>query len=248
LLITTDLTERQQFLDRMGRGLPDKGVEIHPDKTNVSNNANTAEWFPWCGFVFQTTTGHVKLDYTRFYDGGQVAGSLTVDYQRPGDHLRGQLLTFCRPRCLPLLFDGAINSPSMRRYNFYQLIAFAAVKTMHYLAGSSWRFTNESFLATAIEDTIRFAYRLIQSRLRKALNVPVPFLGVLPATWLGRKAWNDVARWSAGGGGGGRHSVVVVTLELPILPSREQRSHLECVAAQAWNELDVDRLLTAKKR
>lgn len=226
LLITTDPNERTQFLDRMSKGIPSKGVEIHPDKTQVSDDHTV--WFSWCGFLFDATNGSVKLDYSRFYD-GIVSGSLTVDFQNPGAHLQTQQLqTFCRPRCIPLLFDSAINSVFMRFYNFYQLIGFAAVKTMHY---DSLRFTNEAFLSKSIEDVIRFSYRLIQIRLKD--YVVEPFLGSTQAMWIGRKAWNDVARYCG-------HSV---TLTLPTLSSRDKRSKLENIAVQAWHGLGVDRLM-----
>jgi telomerase reverse transcriptase len=262
LLITTDIKERTQFLDRMAQGLPEKGVEIHPDKTKVSggddetNHSVAVEecWFPWCGFLFHTTTGHVKLDYTRFYDNGLVAGGLTVRYQyRPGDHLRfQQLLTFCRPRCVPLLFDPAINTIDIRRYNFYQLMAFCAVKTCAYL--DALHFVNGSFLSSAINETIIYAYRLIRLRLRHELHddhvsssnggrrpSSSCFLGRTAATWLGRKAWNDVVRYKKGGGPNS-----VILLELPVL-SRQQRGRLERVAACAWKELRVDRLIVATR-
>lgn len=223
LLITTDSSEREKFYSQMSKGIPSRGVEIHPDKTQLSQDDD--ETFPWCGFLFNIKTGEVRLDYSRFHD-GVVSGGLTADFRNPGAHFISQMQTFCRPRCIPLLFDSAINTISNRIYNFYQLVAFAFVKIVLY----DLPFSNERFFSVAIEQTFQFSYRLIEARLRPYSHEA--FLDYSNAQWLGCKAWNDVARLS-------QHAF---SLDLPTI-HRKRRLMLERIAGQALVDLSLDRLM-----
>ena len=48
--------------------------------------------------------------------------------QEPGKALSAKLCAHLRPKCHPLLFDSAINSPATVRLNIYQLVLLAAMK------------------------------------------------------------------------------------------------------------------------
>lgn len=48
--------------------------------------------------------------------------------QEPGSALAGKLCAHLRPKCHPLLFDSALNSPATVRLNLYQLMLLAAMK------------------------------------------------------------------------------------------------------------------------
>ena len=63
-------------------------------------------------------------------------GAWLLHPQEPGRALAGKLCAHLRPKCHPLLFDGAINSPATVRLNMYQLMLLAAMK-LHCQVGCS---------------------------------------------------------------------------------------------------------------
>ena len=230
-MVTTDVSDLERFFTKMHRGDPNLGVEINREKTCSSiqleirkdddgddTDTQTIQacatcYFPWCGMLFDTATGQVRNDYSRFVE-IQGRDSLTVQRVRQeGVHLLGQMKLFVRPRCLPILFDPFINTLTTQVVNFYQMMVFAAVKTAEYLKSMSPTTTNHlgssksavlsnvPFLMGGIQTTIDFAYSLIESRLRKAfreMNAPEPgFRGLLKAdmaVWLGWRAFYDTFR------------------------------------------------------
>jgi len=229
LMVTTDLSKLQRFFATMHRGDPALGVTINQDKTCssvkveiLSENDDTEKTtipsfscrlFPWCGMLFDPSTGEVRNDYSRF---AAILGrdSLTVQLvSQEGVHLLRQMKLFIRPRCLPILFDPSINTLPTQGINFYQLVLFAAVKTAEYLASinSSTHRTsdgrnrcacpNAHFLTGGIETTIKHAHSLIQGRLQKAhkemLEAEHQLRNLLKsemALWLGWQAFYDVFR------------------------------------------------------
>ena len=210
LLISQRRQELRTFLETMHQGNAELGAQINREKTQVSvhvtleekddpgsdtkttlttrrclNPTKTRRFFPWCGMLFDTRTGHVRIDYSRF-QGGKARDSLTVDYSSTTHQgglphqLRTQLQTFVRPRCLPILFDPVINGELVPSINFYQLLFFAAVKLVFYVqdldrmthlgathpsSTTSMKTRRHVFLVDCIDATIDFAYALIVSRL-----------------------------------------------------------------------------------
>lgn len=229
LMVTTDLSKLQCFFAKMHHGDPALGVTINQEKTCSSITveiltvdddtevkiipSSSCRLFPWCGMLFDSSTGEVRNDYSRF---AAIKGrdSLTVQLvSQEGDHLLRQMKLFVRPRCLPILFDPSINSLPTQVTNFYQLLLFAAVKTAEYLssiASSTHRrndgknrcaFPNNRFLTSGIETTIKHSHSLIQGRLRKSykeMHVEEHQLRNLlkfeMALWLGWQAFHDVFR------------------------------------------------------
>jgi telomerase reverse transcriptase len=158
----------RNFLAKMYRGIPELGAQINANKTVVNSGmslcieAETGERiavpvrasdrlnhhgrvvFPWCGLLFDPRTGDVSMDYGRFY-GGKIRDSLTVDYDgSEGKKMEYRMQNYVLPRCLPILYDPLINSFEMIVLNFYQMMLFAATKTVEHLRSLvSYTFSSE---------------------------------------------------------------------------------------------------------
>lgn len=230
LLVTTELVDLERFFLTMHRGDARLGVEINKDKTNSSadlkipvDDGSTDEigikarvesdFFSWCGMLFDTITGEVRIDYNRFVD-GRGGDDLTVErVSHEGEQLLVQMKRFVRPRCIPILFDPFINTLTVQVVNFYQMMVYSAVKTVEYLrslgnelAPRTPLLSNPHFLVCGIESTIDFGYNLIKGRLKMGLHgmsVGSSTDGLLKpaiAIWLGWRAYYDVFRQLPNGG------------------------------------------------
>ena len=244
LLVSTNLDDMEHFFATMYRGDRDLGVNINKDKTCSSislkiadedtiGNASThvdiqglnlcSHNFPWCGMLFDVTTGEVRIDFTRFVD-GKGRDTLTVDtVNQKGEHLFANMKQFVKPRCLAILYDPTINGSKVRVINYYQLMAYAAVKTAEYLKylrlhtpdtnsrDKGAIFINAPFLLHCVEHTISFATDLINARVNTKQNSatrtseqqcvktnltrrPIFFLPRSLTIWLGWRAFHDVFR------------------------------------------------------
>ena len=183
LLISDSLQRIQQFVYTMDKGAPELGATINRDKTQVSCNLSfqrdggepvslkardTKTHFPWCGMLFDTRTGEVRIDYSRFYDGKAGHGLTVYSSNREGHQLASQMKLYVRPRCLPILFDPTINSFKVLCVNLYQLFMMGAVKLAFHLKTCKRmgiEISNTDFLIQCIESTISFALGLVRSRL-----------------------------------------------------------------------------------
>jgi len=133
---------------------------------------NGRKFFPWCGFLFDTNTGEVAVDYDRFR-GGKLVRSLTIDADgREGERLARRLEAFLFPRCLPILFDNSINSFPTIVTNFYQMMLLGACKTREYIVGLNsitrrppHNIHNTSFLLDRISGLSRYAIKNIRSKV-----------------------------------------------------------------------------------
>jgi len=225
MLVTTNLTLLEKFLKTMYRGEPRLGVNINRQKTQVSvpvsfesedNNgtnislsppsdevdsgegsvAGSRQYFPWCGMLFDVQSGEVRVDYSRFFD-GKGGDVLTVERaSQHGERLAVAMKVFVRPRCIPVLFDRLVNSTKTQITNFYQLLAFGAVKTAEYMRSSDLVFSspkaNLAFIVDSIESTISYSYNLINQRLKSTERPDLEAsFGRGAAFWLGWKAFYD---------------------------------------------------------
>lgn len=219
LLITTKKDLSEEFLTVMNDGSDDLGVHINKEKTLVNysmqlkndddveemlpcpvadSEANGRARFPWCGMLFDTETGEVSVDYSRFAN-GKVTDSLTVDRSgAEGRQLEIRMKSFVRPRCQPMLFDCRINNEETAGVNFCQAILLCAVKTIGYIRGMEGGLQqNTDFIVRNIDDVISYTHKLIVDRLRhenkgSVASVPQECLLALTnrdAMWLGRKAF-----------------------------------------------------------
>ena len=131
LLVTTDKETFRRFLSKMYQGIPDLGVKINKAKTKAScsmklinsdevvpsifavgekkNDDASCCFFPWCGFLFVTSSCEVRVDYSRS-SSTQAIDSLAVDRTgNKGINLQVRMKAWIRPRFLSLLYESTIN-------------------------------------------------------------------------------------------------------------------------------------------
>lgn len=211
LFITTSKASVTSFVKQMWLGKPELGININQAKTLVSEEVvfdiedengsrrvipplanqtfrSSGDLFPWCGMLFDVRTGEVFVDYDRFQD-GIAKNSLTVDSVGcEGRKLAARMISFTRPRCLPILFDSTINRENTIVTNFYQMMLFSAAKTTEYLRSSHVNpdvARNEDFLLRCINAVGQYAGRQIRSNLhRQCPNKRVLFLEEDLLMWL----------------------------------------------------------------
>lgn len=211
IFIGTDRKAVCQFLARMYEGNESLGVKVNRKKSLASEQMvvklrDTSEevvvlssqecMFPWCGMLFDTTTGEVSIDYSRFH-GGKARESLTVQRDgNEGDALLCTMKGFVRPRCIPILYDSSINSFSRVVKNYYQTMLFGAVKTAEYLRSSQFlQDSNPKFLLRLIDDLAEFSTKQIKSNLQKQ-RLPDRsckfVLGQSTTDWLSWRSFHEV--------------------------------------------------------
>ncbi|CAJ1969524.1 unnamed protein product [Cylindrotheca closterium] len=176
LCISTESDFIHEFVDRMDKGNEALGVKVNKGKTLVSHLAEARmthsifgdSLFPWCGMLFDTMTGEVSMDYTRFH-GGIARDSLTVRREgNEGSGLRSKVKSFILPRCIPILFDSAINSFEKVVANFYQTMLYGAIKMAEYLRSSQlMQSSNPEFLLKLIDDAADYALSEIKTNLKR---------------------------------------------------------------------------------
>ena len=187
VLVSKDTDPVKAFLNTMERGAPELGVEINTDKTRTSSGRR---FFSWCGLRFDTEDGNVRIDFSKL----PISESLRVERVGcPGEALEQQVFGYCRPRCLPIIFDPAINSFETRAVNYYQILAFAAVRTSFHLKDlhRTEPVTNSEFLSQLALRTMKMAIHSIMHHL-KAHGAEADFLRKQTAQWLGCTAFVDV--------------------------------------------------------
>ena len=196
LLISTDKNVSTHFLEKLNEGIPNLGVKVNKDKTqmsysvpgNVTCDVQDKGFFPWCGLLINTASCEVTLDNQRF--SGQKAID-TVSVHRLGNegtNLRKAMKGFVRPRCnQQLLFSSRINSIDNVRLNFYQAILLCAIKTVHYIESSDITLSSEktrNYIYESVCDTIQYSFLLITSKLKTDFNLLWE-----EALWLGKHAF-----------------------------------------------------------
>ena len=221
ILVTTNKAVLNLFLERMYQGKPELGTQINREKTMVNTTVKVVlnkeepeqdpqiitvndttrlsacgqQFFPWCGMLFNTSTGEVLVDYTRFAAGTAV-DSLTVDMAGgEGKRLVFRMKSFVRPRCMPILYDASINSLNVIVTNFYQMMLLGAVKTAEYLrniATPSAQIGNTRFLLQGIESVSSYAIQIIKSNLRRTSSANGFILNRKAVAWLSWLAFRDV--------------------------------------------------------
>jgi telomerase reverse transcriptase len=153
-----------------------------------------ASVFPWCGLLFNTSTGEVGIDYSRFANRKAIDG-LTIDRSgKEGKLFEIRMKSFVRPRCQALLFDPQINGPEVIRINFHQMMLLSAIKTGEYLhkglPGGVGK--NSHFVVRCIEALVSYAHSLIITRLGTKCIERMAFLGKLECDFLSLDAFHHV--------------------------------------------------------
>lgn len=220
LLITKEKKLAEVFLRQLQKGNLQYGVKINPKKTStnyISENKNlkgatqneidnivdlsNETYFRWCGLLINTKSCEVQIDYNRF-KGAKATNSISIDWANTGSSFTKKMKSFVWPRCQPILFDSRINSAKTIRANFYKMIAFSAVKSVHYIihglgGGVS---QNINFVKECILDNILYAYSIISYRLRniqmedsnQAIDVFRSWLKREDAEFLGAHAFRSI--------------------------------------------------------
>ncbi len=192
LFISSSKSSVASFLKQMWFGRPELGIKINQAKTLVSeevtfqvekenemtvvrprvapgSTGSGKQLFPWCGFLFDVQTGEVFVDYNRFQD-CVAKDSLTVhSVGSEGLKLATRMKSFARPRCVPILFDNAINRRSTIVTNFYQMMLFAAAKTAEYMRSEHvhpFVANNEDFILNCIDLLCSYSGRQIRCNLK----------------------------------------------------------------------------------
>lgn len=214
LLISTDPVISHNFVQRMWNGDSEFGVCINKAKTLTSFSTilmnsgggeellengtvkleSGASVFPWCGLLFNTSTGEVGIDYSRFANRKAIDG-LTIDRSgKEGKLFEIRMKSFVRPRCQALLFDPQINGPEVIRINFHQMMLLSAIKTGEYLhkglPGGVGK--NSHFVVRCIEALVSYAHSLIITRLGTKCIERMAFLGKLECDFLSLDAFHHV--------------------------------------------------------
>jgi Telomerase ribonucleoprotein complex - RNA binding domain/Reverse transcriptase (RNA-dependent DNA polymerase) len=226
MLITTDVSVLNEFLSALNKGNAKLGVAINHDKSKVSHTVrlrsgpdgatddttsrkilpDNSTRIAWCGMLLDTRTGEVMIDYSSLqsHNSSQYARWAASNVHhglREGHQLLTHMTQLVRPRCLPILFDPAINSDRVRIMNFYQLMLWAAVKTVWYLDSLSkvtYVWGNLPYLNRCAHETTEYAYRMQRMRLESAKIPSCHVLSCRLTHWLGWRAFVDVLERSEG--------------------------------------------------
>ena len=185
LFLTPDQDAAETLVQEMesGPGVKVYGVSIHPRKTIVSWDsedhgsclllpdvasrsperiATTTPFLPWCGVLLSMETGEVRGDYRRYFDVA-VRDSVTLSESRVCD-LEDRLHQYVKPKLVPLLLDGRINTPPTVALNIFEAFALAAIKFHVHMALGRASFRTEIQIKL-IESVTTFALRIIRRQI-----------------------------------------------------------------------------------
>ncbi|GKY95108.1 hypothetical protein MPSEU_000474700 [Mayamaea pseudoterrestris] len=206
MLATPNRPLAANFLKAMETGDEELGVSINKSKTKVSatmemdgivhsDAAIARRFFPWCGMLFDLKSYAVRIDYARLV-ADDISSGLTVEQSsHQGIRFRAALRTFIRPRCIPILFDCAINDTRTQTINFYQLYIFSAAKMLAYLKSTDMMHKikhNLKFIIDAIVSSVKYGHSLIRNRLKQShVGLELGFSRRV-ALWIGYTAFHDV--------------------------------------------------------
>eukprot|EP00850_Spirogloea_muscicola_P002133 SM000008S22222 [mRNA] locus=s8:563663:569830:+ [translate_table: standard] len=184
LFVSTSAAKAASYVKLMHGGFEDYGCRANQGKTRVSFPLyvgakpiptkeyvdGTGERFiPWSGLLINCASLEVQADYTR-YCGDHISSSINVSCGRfQGLAMAAKLRLYLRPKCHPLFYDPAINSPATVRLNIYQAFILCAMKFHAYMHSMIVGVAkNPNFFFTAILQAIRYMHALVQNRLRLA--------------------------------------------------------------------------------
>ncbi|KAH3744262.1 Telomerase reverse transcriptase [Pelomyxa schiedti] len=212
----------QEFLRRISPGFADHGYFVNQNKctTNLPNasfadgtpvpqvtpSLEGKKFMPWCGYIFDTQTLEVRLDYERFASSNFV-NTMSIEYtSHPGESMLSSFLNTISIKLSALLVDPFINSTFTIALNVYQLFMFCAIKFHCYcLLLPEGINKNPKFLHKVVLDTIWGMHQRIkclaevipkskprfQPQQRPNNNIHQP-LTVDECTWLGLHAFTYI--------------------------------------------------------
>lgn len=184
------------FVARVHAGFPDYGAAVSAAKTALNFGAVDGDGVPlprnevippggppggarylrWCGLLLDSSTLEARADYTKF-EGEVLRDQVALPRHAPGAALQTRLRSYLRPKAMALLLDARLSGVSSVALNLHQMFLFAAAKIHVYCAAAlraTGRHPAERVLAAAVEDVVRYAQRLLVSRLAAAGAPPPP--------------------------------------------------------------------------
>lgn len=107
LLVSLDRQKAKRFVETLHTGIPEYGVECHPNKTLINFDMDTAGWpvnrtakgeeFPYCGTAIDMKTLEITKDRERSKN-ADIANSLTIELGRaPGQNFERKVLSMPNP-------------------------------------------------------------------------------------------------------------------------------------------------------
>ena len=183
------------FVARVHAGFPDYGAAVSAAKTALNFDAVDGDGAPlprnevvqpggppgarylrWCGLLLDSATLEARADYSK-HEGEMLRDQVAMPRHTPGATLPARLRSYLRPKATALLLDARLNGVAGAALNLHQIFLFAAAK-MHVYCAAALRATGrhpaERVLAAAVEDAVRYAQRLLASRLAAAGAPPPP--------------------------------------------------------------------------
>jgi hypothetical protein len=150
----------------------------------------------------------VHIDYSRFE--GKAANESIRRFEKSrkeGAKFISRLQSFLAPRCQPILFDPNINSWEVLCINFYQTVAFAAVKCVLYFQSGGLESgidSNIDFISNTFAESLENTFEIISQRLNHAQgklsksqkigsdSIRVKWLERSDAIWIGYLSLLDI--------------------------------------------------------
>jgi len=215
LYISTDQRCCERYLKTMQNdlpaGVPEYGCELNPTKTRTnftakigsqSYAANSSDWIPWCGLLFNSRTFDVRSDYGR-YAGTAIDETVAVMYGVPkpgaprvGDSFRRKLPQYLKPRCQPILLDAQVNSVFTVHLNVYQAFLYCAIKFhANAIALPQPPPANERFFLDCVNDVLLYMHQILEQLRRDPASSAVGFRCPITAAavnWLGAHAFATI--------------------------------------------------------
>eukprot|EP00898_Chlorokybus_atmophyticus_P005135 jgi/Chlat1/5622/Chrsp369S09002 len=210
LMISTSREEAASHVRRLHHGFPEYGFTVNARKTSLnfavdvsgvtlpSNEyvgADGVRFVRWCGLLFNSVSAEVQADYSRYWskDGSDSLSDMLTTLLRhsAGCELILRLRQYMRPKCLAILLDPRINSPSTIQLNIYQAFLLCAMKFHCYVV--LMPAANVDFLYAAIAQTVSYLPRLVAQTVQAAQGKERWNRTVYKDTaWLGLRAFQRI--------------------------------------------------------
>ncbi|XP_065897051.1 telomerase reverse transcriptase-like isoform X2 [Dysidea avara] len=204
LLITKSSSVAKKFYHKMVKGIPDYNCFINVNKTvknfellengKVELVKNGPQWIPWCGYLINTTTVEVRVDYSRMLF-AELRDAVTVHlYSKPLHHMQQVLMSTIHIKCHPLLLSSKVNSEDTIIINIYQLFLLSAMKFHIYMKEMHIKRMTQSlveFQFNTIIKLVQYCYKLIRNIYHEVPGCVVEYRG---CQWLCFTAYVKILR------------------------------------------------------
>ena len=202
LLITTDPTAAQRFLNVMASGNPKYGITVQASKslTNFEASVNGRKIprlhgttaFPYIGLTIDTSTLSVAKE--RASKDPEVRNGLTVQVKEAGRAFRTKVLHSLKIQMLGMLLDTQLNSKIKVLTNLYQCFVEMAMKMYRYVDSMTAK-PSAGLVVGVLQESISLAFNLMRqpSRAREKMGYKCD-VSKLQTTWVASSAVEAVLR------------------------------------------------------